>query len=397
MLALLLGLRVIDWRPFSLARDHLFDLYQTQAPTTPNSGRVVVVDIDKASVARLGQMPWPGSVWADVTRRLTAAGAIVGIDIVFDEPARGGGDAEFAEAIREGRVVLASAADPARKPSMPRKAGFAIIHGSAAALTGLFALTGLSEPLPLLAENAAGNGPSIMGPHDADGVFRRLPMVARIGGRIYPSFVVELARVLQGTPSVMLRAIASGIPYIDLIVLSGPGGDIVMPTGWNGDVRPRFSIAPLRKLSILDVLDDGLAVGSLAGQIAIVGTSADEDLRMTPLGMRPGVYFHATALDNILTGSLLRQPIWGDSAEAGAVLVGGLMVIGAALAGSPRGTIAAWLVVAVLAAAGSYVLFHRCGWLLDSAAPILSATVLLFAYLLVDALRRERPTVVVPE
>ena len=51
-----------------------------------------------------------------------------------------------------------------------------------------------------------------------------------------------------------------------------------------------------------------------------------------------------------------------------------------------------WLVGAVLAAVGSYVLFHRSGLLLDSTAPIVSTTVLVFADLLVDTLRRARPS-----
>jgi adenylate cyclase len=395
-LALLLGLRAIDWRPFSLARDKLFDLYQTLGPTTPNSGRVVVVDINEASLARLGQWPWPRNVMADVTRRLTAAGAIVGFDILFTEPDRQGGDVGFAEAIREGRVVLTGNADPARQPSTRPRVAFMIMNGSAATLTGLTAFTGLIEPLPLLAKDAAGDGYFAGGLKDGDGVQRRLPMVGRIGGSIYPSFVLELARVSQGTPHVLLRAIARGTPYIDLIALPGP---IVMPTGLAGDIRPRFSTAPLRTLSVVDVLDGTLAVGSLADQIAIVGTSTvgSRDIHTTPVGALPGVHILAITLDNILTGSLLWRPNWCDSAELAAMLVGGFVVIGATLIGSRRGTIAAWLVVAVLAAAGSYVLFHRYGWLLDPVAPIVSATAVLFAYLLVGALRRERPTAVVAE
>src|ERR1700733_7977020 len=88
LLALLVGLRIADWRPFALTRDNLFDWYQTVAPPTPSSDRVVVVEIDEASLAGLGQGPGAGAVLAELTRRLTAAGAIVGFDIVFAEPDR---------------------------------------------------------------------------------------------------------------------------------------------------------------------------------------------------------------------------------------------------------------------------------------------------------------------
>ena len=397
MLALLLRLHVVDWWPLSLARDHLFDLYQTGAPTTPNSGHVVVVDVDEASLARFGQWPWPRSMMADVTRRLTAAGAVVGFDVAFAEPDRQGGDAEFAEAIGAGRVVLGSVlVNHRRQPPMQPKAAFAIMGGWPATLTELATFPGVIEPVPLLAKNAAGIGQILAGLDDRDGVFRHLPIVARIGGSLYPSFALELARVFRGAPLVTVRVVAWGTPAIDLIALPGP---VVMPTDRQGDVRPRFSTAPLRTLSILDVLDGGLAPGTLTDRIAIIGTSARGlgDLRMTPVGILPGVYLHAITLDNILTGSLLSRPIWSYTAELAAMFVGGLVVIGAALTGSRRGTVAAWLVVAVLEAVGSYVLFRRHGWLVDPVAPIIGVTALLFPYLLLDALRRQRPTAVVEE
>src|SRR5271170_1029230 len=81
LLALLVGLRIADWRPFALTRDNLFDWYQTVAPPTPSSDRVVVVEIDEASLAGLGQWPWSRAVLAELTRRLTTAGAVVGFDI----------------------------------------------------------------------------------------------------------------------------------------------------------------------------------------------------------------------------------------------------------------------------------------------------------------------------
>src|SRR5271170_4690126 len=88
LLALLVGLRIADWRPFALTRDNLFDWYQTIAPSAPGGDRVVVVEIDEASLAALGQWPWSRAVLAELTKRLTEAGAIVGFDMVFAEPDR---------------------------------------------------------------------------------------------------------------------------------------------------------------------------------------------------------------------------------------------------------------------------------------------------------------------
>lgn len=393
LLAVLLGLRLVEWQPFTLVRNNLFDWYQRLAPVAPNSGRVVVVDIDEASLAKLGQWPWPRTVMADLTRRLIAAGATVGFDILFAEPDRQAPldpttDAQFAEAIRAGRVVLGEAAE-GNRPGMQSAAALAVSGASPGQLNGLTAFTGLLEPLPLLARAAAGRGVFSIGLDDGDGVFRHLPMVARVGHAIHPALALELVRVSEGGTAILLQAVARDAPDINRIVVMPK---IVISTSWAGDVWLRFAISPLRTVSILDVLDGQLPAGSLADQIAVVGTSAVglRDLRMTPVGPLPGVYLHAIALDNILSGSLLWRPTWCNAVELGLMLAAGLTVIGVAILGRRRGMIAAWLGAAMVAAGVSQSLFQLYGWLIDPAAAIITATTLVFASLLIDRLRTER-------
>src|SRR5262249_15060002 len=122
------------------------DLYQTIQPRTSTIRPVMIVDIDEASINAYGQWPWPRTVLADMLTRLfewqTAA---VAFDVVFAEPDRSSPDqavksfrdvdeatperlselpnhdAIFAQAIRQGRVVLGqsgtiAASGPAGKP-----------------------------------------------------------------------------------------------------------------------------------------------------------------------------------------------------------------------------------------------------------------------------------------
>ncbi len=71
----------------SLARDRIFDAYQRLSPRAyvdpADRGLpgVLYVDIDDASLATLGQWPWPRTLMANLVERLEAAGAKV---IVFD-------------------------------------------------------------------------------------------------------------------------------------------------------------------------------------------------------------------------------------------------------------------------------------------------------------------------
>jgi len=52
----------------------------------PASGRVVILDVDDASIASIGRWPWPRSVMADMLTTLKEAGSrMVGVDIFYSE------------------------------------------------------------------------------------------------------------------------------------------------------------------------------------------------------------------------------------------------------------------------------------------------------------------------
>ncbi|MFM9886947.1 MAG: EAL domain-containing protein [Burkholderiales bacterium] len=113
---------------------------------------IVIVEIDGASLDRLGRWPWSRAVHAQFVERATLAGAAaIGFDIAFAEPdARDArGDKALVVAIaRSGRVVL---------PTFFERDG----NG------------GQSRPLPLLANAAARLG-SVDVDVDQDGVVRRI-------------------------------------------------------------------------------------------------------------------------------------------------------------------------------------------------------------------------------
>src|SRR4029079_1518879 len=88
--ALVVVLRAWDPLPVEQLRFLVFDTYQRLKPRSydPNAP-VRIVDIDDASLARIGQWPWPRSVLADLVGRLAQAGAAaIALDVVFAEPDR---------------------------------------------------------------------------------------------------------------------------------------------------------------------------------------------------------------------------------------------------------------------------------------------------------------------
>src|SRR5690606_9408631 len=104
-LALVVLLQLADPAPLERTRLQVFDVFQTAAPRErAGDSRVIVVDIDEASIGRLGQWPWPRTELADLTRRLGDAGAAgVVYDIVFSEPDRTSPSAIAARYERLGR------------------------------------------------------------------------------------------------------------------------------------------------------------------------------------------------------------------------------------------------------------------------------------------------------
>src|SRR6056297_1289201 len=89
LLLALLALRVADPAPVSALRFASFDLYQQLKPRIAEPLPVAIIDIDDASLAELGQWPWPRTLVAEMIGAATQAGAVaIALDIVFSEPDR---------------------------------------------------------------------------------------------------------------------------------------------------------------------------------------------------------------------------------------------------------------------------------------------------------------------
>src|SRR5262245_52349523 len=89
-LLLALGLlRAFDPAPLIAVRLGYFDLQQQLLPRQALGAPVTIIDIDEASLARLGQWPWPRDVVADLLERLAAGRPLVlGLGVVFPEADR---------------------------------------------------------------------------------------------------------------------------------------------------------------------------------------------------------------------------------------------------------------------------------------------------------------------
>ncbi len=85
-----MALRIADPEPVARLRLAVFDAYLNLKPREVDPALPVrIVDIDDASLARIGQWPWPRTRLAEIIDRLKADGArTVTLDLILAEPDR---------------------------------------------------------------------------------------------------------------------------------------------------------------------------------------------------------------------------------------------------------------------------------------------------------------------
>ena len=302
---------------------------RTRLSTAQPDDRVLIVDIDEASMARIGRWPWDRSRVGELAATLVDKGGarVVGIDMVFAEPQREPGeDAAFARLLSGRPIVLGyyfTRAADARTGAVAAGGPLERTTGTlpapvlrAQALTGLdlgvTAWSGFGANLALLQARAAGAG--FINPLlDPDATVRALPLLAEFRGELYESFAVAVLRQWLGSASLRLDA--------DHLSLQGARGSLALPLSdsltalvpYAGRVADERG--PARRftyLSAADVLQGRVDWSRFKDRVVLLGTSAPglADLRATPIHLAlPGVEIHATliaaALASITAPALL--------------------------------------------------------------------------------------------
>lgn len=377
-----------------------FDQFQRWQPRPGVEAGVVIVDIDEASLRKLGQWPWPRSQVAALLDTLRQQGAaVVGLDMLLLESDRTAPralaqqwgvapgvrqalaalpdpDALLARALADGPVVLGMAlAQGARQPAqdaLPAAAQwpFRTVQMGDVGAWQLHAFDAAMRPLPVL-QQAAGAIGALNFVADSDGVVRRVPLVLSVQGQVVPTLVAEMLRLAQGVQNYVLKGAGptgAGLQEVRI-------GHVPVATTAQGEVWVHYSAqAQQHRVPAWQVLAGTLERGALAGRWVLVGTSAQGlmDMRASPLGqVLPGVDVHAQALEQILSGQVLQRPAWALGLETVGAVLGCLLIGGVAL-GARVGVSAVCVVLAMgLAGGGAWWAFSRERLLLDALGPML--------------------------
>lgn len=260
-----------------LLDEWLRDRYiRLQASVTPES-RIVIVDIDEASLSAVGPWPWPRARIADLLEHLIGdfGARGVALDLVLPERADLAGDARLSVLAQHGPVVFAQAFDYVTRVQ-PLRIG-QIAGGTPA--------TAPSAALP--ANGYVGNHAELAGARhvgnigfvpDADGTIRHIPMLTQFEGRQYPTLSLALFDCCAGTSAARHAEGSWRIPY---------------SRDWSA-----YTFVPTAA-----VLDRSVPANLFSGRLVIIGSSSLglTDRVATPFDpSTSGMMVHASVLSTLL-------------------------------------------------------------------------------------------------
>lgn len=347
--------------------------------------RIVLIDIDDASLSQLGPWPWTRQTMAQLVRKLDAHGAGLKLfDVVFAD-ARDG-DAEFSRAL---------AAHDATAPAVLAQV-FALRNESQLRLGRLAgALPGVGCQAPGVpaqgyVANAAGLHPRaghITPTLDADGAVRRIPAIVCMDEKSYPALALAGVAALGGSgpenaasPSSLRISPGTGPwqPAWQLHLASLPGH----PVGIDGQGQIRVPYLLQRRafvsISAADLLNDKVPAGMLQGAWVLVGASAFGLADVVPTALGGGVSgaeVHLQLLSALLDGKLPATPRAAPWLQGGYVLLAvlGLLALAAGRPLHSRRRVLLLPLVALGAAAGAIglhaVALLQAGWYIGWLGP----------------------------
>ena len=297
---------------------------------------VTIAAIDEQSLARVGRWPWSRAVHADIARRLDEAGArVIAFDIFFSERESPRADAQFARAVGATKktvlstVFLIDQREARYLGDAGAQAGLKAIGPHAIAEAGgreaRYKSYGVLANIPELQASALYAG-HINVFADADGIYRRVPLVMVHGDRYFPSFDVQVARAFHPDRDFALKLDDWGVAGLTVagneLPVDAKGQMLVRYRGQAGTTFDRVSVA--------DILDRKADPLLLRDRVVVIGGTATSlgDIRATPLDSAPpGVELRANTIENLLDGRVIERPDWMPLVDVMLMLLIGLLMV----------------------------------------------------------------------
>jgi adenylate cyclase len=357
--------RFIDVKLISRLEALSYDLRLNLTMPRTIDDRIVIVDIDEKSLAKIGRWPWSRDKLASLMDSLfdNYKVAAVGFDVVFPERDESSGikvlerigkqdlkkdrlfqqilpelrsrldyNKLFARKLKDRNVVLGYSFDNNSDNAAGRlPPPVFTAENLKAGNTTFLKMTGYSANLPEL-QLAAHSGGHFNPDVDSDGVSRRIPVLQEYKGAYYEALPVAIVRSFLGDPklkAVFPEGMGSGGDYGRLEELRIAEMKIPVDERVTTLIPYRGGYGSFKYLPAVDVLQKKIKREELEGTIVLVGTSAAGlmDLRSTPVSpVYPGVEIHANMIAGILDQNIKYKPAYAQGAEILTLFVTGLLL-----------------------------------------------------------------------
>lgn len=321
--------------------------------TTPNSidSNIVIIDIDEKSLAQEGRWPWSRDKMSYLMDILFDYYQIklLGFDMVFAEPDTSSGlslledissqymigddifanvvellrpqlnyDQLFADSLKGRPVVLGYYFNQANNTNPNSALPPAIELNAPASKLNLIKEYGYNANLALF-QHAAGASAGYFNNStvDADGVFRRLPILSNYNNQAYETLALAMYRRLMNYPSLNFTFHQYGQ---ERLLESVNVGELSIPVDHHGValVPYRGKQGSFNYISLTDILNATVPIEALENKITLLGTTAPGllDLRTTPVqNLYAGVEVHANVLSAMFDHSFKAKPSYIQGAE----------------------------------------------------------------------------------
>jgi adenylate cyclase len=329
----LTGIRIDNSDTIKTVRYQTWDYFQQIQPRQEVSDMILVVDISEEDLKKYGQWPWPRHTMAMFHATLTSAGAIlVNYNILFADPDRMSGkeylksmpmdnelreqlgkilpdtDAIFSYIMKESKnSILMASVNHKQSNQLPRTTPI-IQKGDA--LPWLYSYPGLVIPNSKVAAGATAIGVMVTAP-EPDAVVRKMPMLIRVGDKVYPNMILENVRILNKSKRIKVITKQHGI---DEILVKKDAG---IPVNHNAEMYINYAEPMNYPHMTSDEVFTKKGLDRVKGKIVVVGLDAAglRYLKYTPHGLTTDQMITAQALDTTLTGKHLFRLAQADTYE----------------------------------------------------------------------------------
>ncbi len=334
-LALLLFLGLLRVPFFQGIENKTIDLrFQLRQKSDPEADkRLILIGVDEVSLRSYGRWPWPRSVHGNFLKLLTQVNPkVVGWDILFTEETKENPAAD--QALVEGANAMGNSVSGAILDFDPRGAEtpkddpgltqpLPKVTGDIYQIKNPYGSDTAKFPFPNLAhESFTGFVDSY--PDKIDGVRRKLPMIIRVGDKLYPSLVTQmLMQYWDLSPKDVRINLGKDVEFRT----SDPDlGTVHVPIDKGGEVFVNYRNRTSFRQSIPYLHTGGALTEmakdhkpwpehypSLTNHILLIGETAVAltDFGPTPLdSISPLVMTHMNLLNNILKQDFLSEVNW---------------------------------------------------------------------------------------